>query len=66
MSPEHDTRDAPLVLTDGESLIGDCVMNIDGFIAQYPDAEEIESTRRWSRWVSGDYDDYGHATDSGV
>ena len=38
-------------------------VNIEGFIAQYPDAEEIESTRRWSRWVSGDYDDYGHATD---
>ena len=37
--------------------------NIDEFIAQYPCAEEIASTKRWSRWVSGEYDEDGHATD---
>ena len=37
--------------------------NIDEFIAQYPCAEEIASTRKWSRWVSGEYDEDGHATD---
>lgn len=41
-------------------------MNIDEFTAQHADAEEIESTRRWARWVSGEYDSWGHATGEGA
>lgn len=41
-------------------------MNIDEFTAQHADAEEIESTRRWARWVSGEYDSWGCAIDEGT
>lgn len=37
-------------------------MNIEEFCAEHPEYEEIESTRRCVRLVSGVYDDWGHAT----